>query len=98
MGMEMRAAGLEPTTYGLIVCHSATLPHVKLHATRGLTMFSGEFRFVGESVNPARKARQRRVNLRVPEGGVGYSVSSRFPLARLSDFSTFTSFPIRVHC
>jgi len=32
-------------------------------------MFSGEFRFVSESVNPAKKARQRRVNLRVPEGG-----------------------------
>ena len=74
----MRATGIEPVTYGLKVCHSATLPHVKLHATRGLTMFSGEFRFVSESVNPAKKARQRRVNLRVPEGGVGYSVSCRF--------------------
>jgi hypothetical protein len=38
-------------------------------------MFSGEFRFVSESVNPAKKARQRRVNLRVPEGGAGSHVS-----------------------
>jgi hypothetical protein len=41
-------------------------------------MFSGEFRFVTESVNPAKKARQRRVNLRVPEGvapGIGFELT-----------------------